>query len=335
MKEKYEKIFKRFSPAPVENNGLPDVSDFADSSKIDVAGLENKLRPSMKHNPIETLFSKIESDGSDLDKMRVEISHLIKDDSSNSLPEKEFASIYTNIFECLLKGKSRAMYVNGISGSGKTKTIEEVVSELQSSSRQREVPIFNYIKIDGISIGDSKDFYVEVWKQLSGDELVPGAASESLNFYFKNVKMNTKRPVILFLDDIDALSLKGKDILYSIFNWTTFDNAKLCVVVTGTISELPKSLLGKDVLSRMKIVKIPFDEAEYPELEKIVNFRLKGVNKSYFYVNPDTGRLKFIDRHSSEEPLNETDENMVKVRLKISSKTIDLGSKKIAEASLS
>lgn len=329
-KKKYTPFSKRFSSL----SDIPDLNKLAEfnqsATDLDVAALENKLRSPQENKVVETIFSKI--------KKQLYSSHdkdeIVKSGSfQDYLParENEFASIYLSLYSAIESGSATTVYIAGTPGVGKTLTVREVIKELQRSSDQLELPLFQYVEINGLKMVKPTDSYEVLWNKIMGERLTWGAAMESLEFFFNKVPKNKKRPVVVLLDELDALVTKTQDIMYNFFNWTTYENAKLIVIAVANTMDLPERQLGTKVSSRIGFTRIMFTGYKYEELKEIIHFRLKGLNDSFFYENTKTGTAYIVD---SEEEKNEPLPPYIKkVQLKMSDDAIEIASRKVASVS--
>lgn len=327
-KKKYTPFSKRFKSV----NDIPDLTELAEFNQmndgLDVAALENKLRTPKKHEVVETIFSKI--------KKQLYSSHdreeIMKSESfQDFLParENEFASIYLSIYSAIESGSATTVYVAGTPGVGKTLTVKEVIKELQRSSDQNELPLFQFVEINGLKMVKPTDSYEFLWNKIMGESLTWGAAMESLEFYFNKVPRNKKRPVVVLLDELDALVNKTQDIMYNFFNWTTYENAKLIVIAVANTMDLPERQLGNKVSSRIGFTRIMFTGYTYEELKKIIEFRLKGMNNSFFYEDTKTGSAYIMEDVQEEE----LPSHMKKVQLRMTDDAIEIASRKVASVS--
>lgn len=327
-KKKYTPFSKRFKSV----NDIPDLTELAEFNQmndgLDVAALENKLRTPKKHEVVETIFSKI--------KKQLYSSHdreeIMKSESfQDFLParENEFASIYLSIYSAIESGSATTVYVAGTPGVGKTLTVKEVIKELQRSSDQNELPLFQFVEINGLKMVKPTDSYEFLWNKIMGESLTWGAAMESLEFYFNKVPRNKKRPVVVLLDELDALVNKTQDIMYNFFNWTTYENAKLIVIAVANTMDLPERQLGNKVSSRIGFTRIMFTGYTYEELKKIIEFRLKGMNNSFFYEDTKTGSAYIMEDVREEE----LPSHIKKVQLRMTDDAIEIASRKVASVS--
>ncbi|QLL32419.1 hypothetical protein HG536_0C05880 [Torulaspora globosa] len=330
-KKKYTPFSKRFSSV----DDIPDLTELAEfnqsTNDIDVAALENKLRAPKTHEVVETIFSKIKKQlYSSHDKEEIMKSGNFQD----FLParESEFASIYLSIYSAIESGSATTVYIAGTPGVGKTLTVKEVVKELQRSSDQNELPVFQFVEINGLKMVKPTDSYEALWNKIMGERLTWGAAMESLEFYFNKVPRNKKRPVVVLLDELDALVNKTQDIMYNFFNWTTYENAKLIVIAVANTMDLPERQLGNKVSSRIGFTRIMFTGYTFEELKQIIQFRLKGLNNSFFYEDTKTGSAYMIN---PDEEANgaELPSHIKKVQLRMTDDAIEIASRKVASVS--
>lgn len=255
----------------------------AGSKPLDIAALESKIRPSItKDKRTTTIFSKLKSKKNiNDDKSIIEV---IQDFVALPARSKEFARCYLEIFDSLRKNESKALYINGRSGSGKTSIVKKLLGELTKSSDYKELSLFKTIFLNKKSVGE--DIYKYVWDRISGDKaaeesLSSSAAERSLEFFFTSVDRNRKRHTVVVLDDIDILNNEDTDLLYNFFHWTTFPNSKLIVIAIGQNPDLIKQNLGKHVLASINYHNIPFDNYSSEEIFNIVQYRLKTLKKNY------------------------------------------------------
>lgn len=85
--------------------------------------------------------------------------------------------------------------------------------------------------------------------------------------------------IILVIDEIDFLINKSKNLLYNIFNWTTYEGSKLIVISISNTLDLPNKLSQK-IKSRMGNNKIMFKP--YNKDELITILKSKGVEYEKF-----------------------------------------------------
>ncbi|CAD1779388.1 similar to Saccharomyces cerevisiae YML065W ORC1 Largest subunit of the origin recognition complex [Maudiozyma barnettii] len=330
---------KKYTPFSKQYRSIKDIPDLTNFGGFNMKNtdeyfdkLEDKLNTKSDHKIVETIFSKVKKQ---LYSSRGKEEIVKSTNFGEYLParENEFASIYLSIYSALESGSSTTVYIAGTPGVGKTLTVREVMKELQHSASQKELPPFQYIEINGLKMVKPTDSYEVLWSKISGDNLTWGAAMESLQFYFEKVPKDKKRPIVVLLDELDALITKQEDIMYNFFNWTSYENSKLIVVAVANTMDLPERQLGNKVSSRIGFTRIMFAGYTHEELKSIIDLRLQGLNDTFFYVDKDSGNAYLADNFSIDEKKDKLPSNLKKVRLRMSSDAIEIASRKIASVS--
>ncbi|KAK5960214.1 chromatin-silencing protein SIR3 PWA37_002709 [Arxiozyma heterogenica] len=339
LKDKYARLKSKFennSKDPSQNFSS-NISENSNDSNItlkslDIAALETKIKPTVPNNQrTPTIFStlKKQKDISD-DKSIIQV---IQDFVSLPARSKEFARCYLEIFDSLRKNESKALYINGRSGNGKSSIVNRLIHELEKSSDYKELSIFNTAILNRRTMCDS--LYKYVWDKLSDhkDEfLSPDAIECSLEFFFASIDKNRKRHSIIVLDDLDLLCNENPNLLFKFFSWTTFPNSKLIVIAVGQNPDLIKQSLGKHVLSKINYHHIPFENYSDKELSKIVEYHLRNLKDNYKYkIYQDTKTLDII---FEKIQINKDEENNNSNNSKSISKVINtyMDDKTITEA---
>lgn len=331
-KKKYTPFSKQYRSI----KDIPDLTYFGGFNQKDTNAylekLEEKLNTKSGHKIVETIFSKV--------KKQLYSSHgkeeIVKATNFGEyLParENEFASIYLSVYSALESGSSTTIYIAGTPGVGKTLTVREVMKELQHSATEDELPLFQYIEINGLKMVKPTDSYEVLWNKISGDNLTWGASMESLQFYFEKVPRDKKRTVVVLLDELDALITKQEEIMYNFFNWTSYENAKLILIAVANTMDLPERQLGNKVSSRIGFTRIMFTGYTHQELKSIIDLRLKGLNDSFFYVDKDTGNAYLAEDFMANGHEGKDLSQYKKVRLRMSPDAIEIASRKIASVS--
>lgn len=92
----------------------------------------------------------------------------------------------------------RSIYINGVPGTGKTATVNEIVKCLKRSVEKRKLKYFDFVEINGMKLSEPKQAYVQILKQLSGKILT---WEQAYNMLEKRFNSNAKRPMTLLLVD--------------------------------------------------------------------------------------------------------------------------------------
>ena len=201
--------------------------------------------------------------------------------------EKENESIYKYIKTGLYEnGNYSSLYISGMPGSGKTESVKNVIEILQNQYKKysKNQNKFQTIYINGMNFLHPKDVFKKIYENIFDKKIHLKLIINSLDEFFKNrndynSSIYLKNPnnchIILVLDEVDLLLNKSQNLLYNIFNWTTYPNSKLIVISISNILDLNKKLLPK-IQSRIGNNRIIFKPYTQDELYKIIV--KKGIN---------------------------------------------------------
>lgn len=205
----------------------------------------------------------------------------------DSLPcrEKEYCDIYNFLEGKLLDGCGGCMYISGVPGTGKTATVTSVINHLQ---KNRCIPKFNFVNINGMRLTEPKQSYVEILKQLKGKTVPWEQAQHTLEDLFVNVKK--LEPTVMLIDELDILCTKRQDVVYNLLDWPTKAKNQLVVITIANTMDLPERLLMSRVTSRLGLTRLTFQPYTFKQLQEIVTKRLSGTNS----FNPDA--VQFVAR---------------------------------------
>ena len=210
-------------------------------------------------------------------------------------------------------GNYHSLYIAGMPGTGKTASVKTILnileSELNEAMNKRNgkalgkdgiIP-FKTIFLSGINFPNISNVFKIIYKFIFAkvkDKLNIKDYIQLLNEFFSNRKkynssssLNdpTNCHIILIIDEIDILINNSQNLLYNIFNWTTYDYAKLIVISISNTLDLPNRLLPK-IRSRMGDNIIMFKPYNKEELGIIIKDR--GIDLSLF--SQDAIRLSCV-----------------------------------------
>lgn len=124
-----------------------------------------------------------------------------------------------------------------------------------------------------MKIAKPQDLYVALATQLLKVTLSPVRACRQLNNFFQNPEPH--RPVlVLLVDELDAIVNKRQDVLYNIFNWTSFPSARLVVVGIANTMDLAERFMHK-ISSRVGEERIVFKPYSRDCLQLMIRKRLE------------------------------------------------------------
>ena len=223
---------------------------------------------------------------------------------SNYLPcrEKEQKVIYDYIQEGLqTNGNYNSLYIAGMPGTGKTVCVKTVINIIESEyyqnnkkkdkkhKRNYNFPPFTKLFICGTEYPSVTNVYKAIYNFIFSSKkgVTKQKCTHLLNKFFSNRKnydiahLNdpSNSHIILVIDEIDFLINKNQNLLYNIFNWTTYEESKLIVISISNTLDLPNHLTPK-IKSRMGNNKLMFKPYNKDELIEII--KSKGIDYEQF-----------------------------------------------------
>ena len=214
--------------------------------------------------------------------------------------EKEQKIIYEYIKEGLqTNGNYNSLYIAGMPGTGKTASVKTVINIIESEinknkkyvkkAREIYLPTFTKLFICGTEFPTIANVYKTIYKFIFSDKknISNKKCTTLLNKFFScrnnydilHLNDPSNSHIILVIDEIDFLINRDQKLLYNIFNWTTYEEAKLIVISISNTLDFPNRLLPK-IKSRMGNNKLMFKPYNKDELIKIIKF--KGIEYENF-----------------------------------------------------
>ena len=209
-------------------------------------------------------------------------------------------------------GNYNSLYIAGMPGTGKTASVKCIVnileSELNEAKKKRNnrelikngiVP-FKKLFLSGMEYPNISNVFKIIYnfiftkqKKLTINkyiQLLDNFFSERKK-YNSSIELNdpTNSHILLIIDEIDILINSSQNLLYNIFNWTTYEYSKLIVISISNTLDLPNRLFPK-IKSRMGNNKIMFKPYNKEELRIIIKDR--GIDLKLF--SEDAIRLSCV-----------------------------------------
>ena len=227
--------------------------------------------------------------------------------------KEEQDTIYNYIKKGLqTNGNYNSLYIAGMPGTGKTASVKCVInileSELNEAKKKRNnrelakngiVP-FKKLFLSGMEYPNISNVFKIIYNFIftKQKKLTINKYIQLLdNFFSERKKYNssielddpTNSHILLIIDEIDILINSSQNLLYNIFNWTTYEYSKLIVISISNTLDLPNRLFPK-IKSRMGNNKIMFKPYNKEELRIIIKDR--GIDLKLF--SEDALRLSCV-----------------------------------------
>ena len=209
-------------------------------------------------------------------------------------------------------GNYNSLYIAGMPGTGKTASVKTIInileSELNEAKNKRNnkdliksgiIP-FKKLFISGMEFPNISNVFKTIYNFIFAKQksFTTNKYIQLLdNFFSDRKKFNsssalndpTNSHILLIIDEIDILINNTQNLLYNIFNWTTYEYAKLIIISISNTLDLPNRLYPK-IRSRMGNNKIMFKPYNKEELRIIIKDR--GIDLKLF--SEDALRLSCV-----------------------------------------
>ena len=146
-------------------------------------------------------------------------------------------------------------------------------SYLSDLSKEKELPTFKYLEVNGMKLTAPQQVYSEIWHQLKCVYIGADAALASLEETFLREHSFNREPVVLLVDELDLLLTSKQDILYNLFEWPSSKaKSKLIVVCIANTMDLPERVMMKRVSSRLGMSRVVFQPYTHGQLKVTVKW---------------------------------------------------------------
>ncbi len=247
----------------------------------------NKKKPKDKYKKIEKVK---EYDNN------IEVVEDVNDigNETNSLLDLPCRAKEQNEIESFIKkgletsGCYSSLYISGMPGTGKTASVLASIKKLTKLSKRKQLKEFNSLLINGMKITNNNMVYKEIFSHLFKQDIKinPSKCCKQLDDFFKNrssfnfdetLKDPRNLHLVLIIDEIDCLISKKMSLLYNMFNWSTYPEAKLIILSISNTIDLPQRVLAK-VSSRMGNNHLAFKPYLKEDLQSILKEILVNYN---------------------------------------------------------
>jgi len=203
-------------------------------------------------------------------------------------------------------GNYNSLYIAGMPGTGKTASVKTIINILESelkdskNKKNKDIIPFRKLFLSGIEFPNISNVFKVIYnfiftkqKQFTINKYIQLLDT----FFSERKKYNSSSAlndpsnshIVLIIDEIDILINYTQNLLYNIFNWTTYEYSKLIVISISNTLDLPNRLLPK-IRSRMGNNKIMFKPYNKEELRIIIKDR--GIDLQLF--SEDAIRLSCV-----------------------------------------
>ncbi len=209
-------------------------------------------------------------------------------------------------------GNYNSLYIAGMPGTGKTASVKTIINILESELNEARnkknykdliksgiIP-FKKLFISGMEYPNISNVFKTIYNFIFSKQksFTTNKYIQLLdNFFSERKKYNsssalndpTNCHIVLIIDEIDILINNTQNLIYNIFNWTTYEYAKLIVISISNTLDLSNRLYPK-IKSRMGNNKIMFKPYNKEELRIIIKDR--GIDLKLF--SEDALRLSCV-----------------------------------------
>ena len=228
--------------------------------------------------------------------------------------KEEQDTIYNYIKKGLqTNGNYNSLYIAGMPGTGKTASVKTIVNILESEINDAKIGKnglvmgkngiipFRKLFLSGIEYPNISNVFKVIYKFIFAKERtklnIKYYIQQLDQFFLNRKKFNSNNAlndpsnshILLIIDEIDILINTSQNLLYNIFNWTTYEYSKLIVISISNTLDLPNRLLPK-IKSRMGNNTLMFKPYNKEQLRIIIEDR--GIDLTLF--SEDAIRLSCV-----------------------------------------
>lgn len=311
-RDKSTESLKKVSKNDKNKNNILNKTNKLINKKENKQNLQNIKNENENMNRRKKRKSKEEIDIFEEEKEQEEDEESIKSFSEVRLEylpcRKEEQDIIYNYIKKGLQtnGNYNSLYIAGMPGTGKTASVKTIINILESelkdskNKKNKDIIPFRKLFLSGIEFPNISNVFKVIYnfiftkqKQFTINKYIQLLDT----FFSERKKYNSSSAlndpsnshIVLIIDEIDILINYTQNLLYNIFNWTTYEYSKLIVISISNTLDLPNRLLPK-IRSRMGNNKIMFKPYNKEELRIIIKDR--GIDLQLF--SEDAIRLSCV-----------------------------------------
>lgn len=248
--------------------GTPKSSLGTPKNRVATPKLRSTLTPST-----QTRNSTVSKPKTNLQEFRTRL-HVSFVPKSLPCREAEFNDIFTFLKGKLTEEIGGCIYISGVPGTGKTATVNEVISCLKKLVSKGELSPFEYVDINGMKMTEPRQAYVQIKKKLTGSLSTWEESQRYLHHRFTTPACR-RNMTLLLIDEMDLLCTKRQEVVYNLLDWPTHKASHLVVITIANTMDLPERVLMSRVTSRLGLTRLTFSPYDHIQLMEIVKTRLK------------------------------------------------------------
>ncbi|XP_043461298.1 origin recognition complex subunit 1 [Leptopilina heterotoma] len=249
-------------------NGTPKSRVGTPKSRVATPKLRSTLTPST-----QTRNSTVSKPKTNLQEFRTRL-HVSFVPKSLPCREAEFNDIFTFLKGKLTEEIGGCIYISGVPGTGKTATVNEVISCLKKLESKGELSPFEFVDINGMKLTEPRQAYVQIKKKLTGSISTWEESHRYLHHRF-TTPAPRRNMTLLLIDEMDLLCTKRQEVVYNLLDWPTHKASHLVVITIANTMDLPERVLMSRVTSRLGLTRLTFSPYNHIQLMEIVKTRLK------------------------------------------------------------
>ena len=246
----------------------------------------------------------------------IKVNHLIKKDISdkmNNIEEKleKGNELYNKFLPCRIEeqtkiynyiknglktnGNYNSLYIGGMPGTGKSECVKKVIETIENENKENNDIKFRTLFINCVYFPKIKKLFKSIYTFIFSLKKLSKIKSSKYiqllnNFFYEREKYNgninlndpSNSHIIFIIDEIDFLINRSQNILYHIFNWTTYINSKLIIISISNLLNISNKLTPK-IISRFGQNKIMFKPYTKEQIIEIINY--KGIDINIFDID--------------------------------------------------
>lgn len=162
----------------------------------------------------------------------------------SSLPDElvgrkqEMKTITDFVCSRISSKKSGSLYISGAPGTGKSACASKILSSKEITEHAQ------VITINCMSSKNATAIYSKIASEMGAKPSACKTVKSSVS-YLEMALTSNVRPVVLLLDEMDQLSCKNQEVLYTMFEWPALPNSRLILIGIANTLDLTDRILPR------------------------------------------------------------------------------------------